>query len=68
MTKINQVHRDESAFKELKSKCMHGQHVRIENNRVMLYDHLQPVRNGDPLQTTASIFYKNDLVKDKSYF
>lgn len=35
---------------------MKNQHIRIEDKRVLLYDGMQPIKNGDPLQTTNSIF------------
>ena len=47
---------------------MKDQTHRIEDHRVILYDRLQPIRNGGPLQSTNSIFKLNDEVKSKRFF
>jgi hypothetical protein len=49
MQRVNILQRDEKSFTELQKKSMKNKHIRIEDKRTLLYDGLQPIKNGDPL-------------------
>ena len=50
----------------MKKKHMQDQNVRVEDNRVILFDSMQPILDGNPLQSTNSIFkQKSGLVNEK---
>lgn len=68
MQRVNILKRDDKSYSELLKKSMQNQNTRTINSRVLLYDGLQPIKNGDPLQSTNSIFKKNELVASRRKF
>ena len=46
--------------KGLRRQTMYGHQTRFEDNRLLLFDTEQPLRNGNHMQSTNSIFKKND--------
>ncbi len=66
MQNVNQLQRDEQSLVELKKAPLFGHYSRVENNRIILFDSRQPLRNGDHLQSTNSIFHSNEAVATKN--
>lgn len=69
MQNVNNLKRDEDTLKALHKKHVFGiPHSRVEKNRVILFDTQQPLHNTDHLQSTNSIFHRNDIVAGKRKF
>lgn len=45
---------------ELRRQTIYGHQSRIEGNRIILFDTNQPLKNGNHLQSTNSIFHNNE--------
>ena len=56
--------KEEEQHKQEK-KSMQNQNTRVQNKRVVLFDALQPVLDGHPLQTTFSVYKRNEEVMNK---
>ena len=68
MQNVNKLQRDEQSIAELRKKTMFGAIHRMEDNRLILFDSMQPLRNGHHLQSTNSIFRQNkDIVSKKQF-
>jgi hypothetical protein len=68
MQNVNKLQRDEASLGELKRQTMFGSIHRNEDSRLILFDKKQPLRNGNHLQSTNSIFQKNPDVVNRKQF
>ena len=68
MQNVNHLKADLQKVGELQKKSLDNTFARgshIEHNRAILFDTKQPLRSGNHMETTASIFKTNDKVGDR---
>ena len=68
MQNVNHLQPDQASQGELRRQTMFGSIHRNEDSRLILFDVKQPLRNGNHLQSTNSIFKNNpDVVTKKDF-